>query len=389
MAFAAGAPPERDASVDALRGFALLGVILVNAPFFAYPIYQGPPVESVADQIAFGALAVFAVGKFFLIFSFLFGFGFATSIATDARAERASGPRFARRLTALFVFGMLHAVFFFVGDILMLYALLGVLLWLARGLSARTLFMLGGGVYALAVLAQALALTATTVEDGGAALRANAAYLGSFWDAVRFRAAEDIWGGQPFILVFNGPAALAMFLMGLALAKTGSFPGRPGHRASWRFTWMLLLMGATATVAALLLAASTDPNSPGGGDLRYFVAAAIASGAAPVLAASYGLIVMRAADRSPQALWVRCLASAGQMTLTGYLLHSVVLSFVFGGWGLALYGKAPVWQCLAIGAATYAGLVVLFLVWRRWFRYGPDEWAMRSWIDLKPKRFRR
>ncbi|NKB15913.1 MAG: DUF418 domain-containing protein [Sphingomonadales bacterium] len=76
------------------------------------------------------------------------------------------------------------------------------------------------------------------------------------------------------------------------------------------------------------------------------------------------------------------------MTLTGYLCHSVLLSFVFGGWGLALYGQMSPLQCLIIGLATYAVLVGLFVLWRRRFRYGPDEWALRSWVDLKLKPFR-
>lgn len=383
------APPQRDRAVDALRGFALLGIILVNVPFFAYPIYEGPAITSLADQIAFSALSALAIGKFFLIFSFLFGFGFATAIGADTKAGRASGPRFARRLLGLLAFGMLHTVFFFIGDILMLYAALGILLWFARDLGPRTLIALSLAAYALAAFAQAAALTAVTIDQGDTLSRANAAYLGGFWDAVRFRLNEDIWIGQPFILVFNGPAALSMFLAGLGLAKSGRFPGRPLHRASPILGWSLLAAGLFASLASFIWFPVTYQPPADGAPVGVFLAAMVRSLAAPVLAAGYGLLIMRAADKAPNHPINTLLATAGQMTLTGYLFHSVLLSFIFGGWGLALYGQVSPLECLGIGVVTYAALVGLFILWRKWFRYGPDEWALRSWVDLKFKPFRK
>jgi uncharacterized protein len=381
-------PPQRDRAVDALRGFALFGIILVNVPFFAYPIYEGPAITNPTDQVAYSALSALAIGKFFLIFSFLFGFGFATSIAADARAGRASGPRFARRLLGLLAFGLIHAVFFFVGDILMLYAALGVLLWLTRNLGPRTLIGLSIAAYIVAAFAQAAALTAVQIDQGETLARANVAYLGSFLDAVRFRLNEDIWIGQPFILVFNGPAALSMFLAGLGLAKSGRFPGRPLDRARPALGWSLLAIGLLASVASFVWFPVTYQPPAEGAPVTVFAAAMLRSLAAPVLAAGYGLLVMRAADRAPNNAAIGLLATAGQMTLTGYLLHSVLLSFVFGGWGLALYGQVSPLECFAIGVVTYAALVGLFVLWRKRFRYGPDEWALRSWIDLKLKAFR-
>jgi uncharacterized protein len=380
--------PRRDVAVDALRGFALFGIILVNVPFFASPIYEGPVIDGTADWIAVSALMALAIGKFFLIFSFLFGFGFATSIAADARAGRSSGPRFARRLIGLLAFGLIHAVFLFVGDILMLYAALGVLLWLSRDLRPRTLVALALLAYMIAVLAQGAALTVDDVAPVGALGRAEAAYLGSFTDAMRFRLTDDLWIGQTFILVFNGPAALSMFLLGLGLARSGQFPGSPGNRASARLGWGFLAVGLAASVASLG-PLSVDYRPPEAGvPASVFAAAMLRSASAPLLAAGYAILVMRAADRSPDRLWTRLLSSAGRMTLTGYLLHSLVLSFIFGGWGLGLYGQVSAVESLGIGVATYLLLVAIFVGWRRSFRYGPDEWILRSWIDLRLKPIR-
>jgi uncharacterized protein len=378
---------QRDRSVDALRGFALFGVILVNVPFFAFPIYEGPAILGAVDAWAFGGLSALAIGKFFLIFSFLFGFGFATSIAADQRNGRASGPRFARRLSGLLAFGLAHVVFLFIGDILILYAALGILLWLVRGLSPRTLLVLSASTYLIAVAAQAAALTATDFDSSDVLARANAAYLGGFWDAVRFRLSEDIWIGQPFILIFNGPAALSMFFAGLALARSGAFPGKPGQRARPRLGWTLLGIGLVFSVASLSWV-GPDYSAPAtGATVAEFLAAMARSAAAPILSAGYGLVLISAADRAPDATWVRLLALAGQMTLTGYLLNSVILSFVFGGWGLGLYSQVSAAQCVAVGVAVYLSLVGLFALWKRRFRYGPDEWLLRSWIELKRKPF--
>lgn len=378
----------RDRSIDALRGFALFGVILVNVPFFASPIYAGPNIEGALDAWAFNALMVLAVGKFFLIFSFLFGFGFAASIAADRKNARTSGPRFTRRLTGLLLFGLLHAIFLFIGDILILYAMLGVLLWLARDLGPRTLLVLSGLTYLVAVGAQAAALTAPDLDGDGALARATEAYLGGFMEAVRFRLAEDLWIGQPFILIFNGPAALSMFLAGLALAKSAAFPGEPGQRSRPILGWVLLSIGFIVSVASLAWV-GPDFEAPSTlATVSEFVAAMARSAAAPMLSAGYGLLLIAAADRSPNSFWVRTLAVAGQMTLTGYLLHSVILAFVFGGWGLGLFGQVGAAACIAIGMAVYGTLIALFSLWKRVFRYGPDEWLLRSWIDLRWKRFR-
>ncbi len=379
---------RRDRSVDTLRGFALFGIIMVNVPFFAFPIVDGPAINDLGDRLVFSALWTLAIGKFFLIFSFLFGFGFAVSISADARAARASGPRFARRLFALLVFGAFHAVFFFIGDILMLYAALGVLLWFSRALRPRTLMALSLLAYLLAGFAQAAALTAPPFDEGDALARAITAYRAGFWEAVRFRLWEDLWVGQPFILVFNGPAALSMFLAGLALAKAGRFPGVAGRRASTAMAWLLLAVGITVTVVSLCYF-GVDYQAPvEGAPVPVFLAALVRSFAAPLIAAGYGLLIIGAADRWPEAWAIKLMAVAGQMTLTGYLLHSVLLSFVFGGWGLALYGRVSPVDCLMIGVATYSMLILLFVMWRRWFRYGPDEWLLRSWIDLEAKPFR-
>lgn len=378
--------PGRDRGIDALRGFALFGVILVNAPFFAFPVAQGPAIATTADAVAFGALMLLGIGKFFLIFSFLFGFGFASAIAADRAAGRASGPRFARRLTGLLAFGALHASLFFIGDILMLYVLLGGALWLARGLAPRRLLALAAGIYLVAVFAQAFALTLPVPEVDPAIARAEAAYLGTFLDAARFRLAEDLWSGQAFILIFNGPAALAMFFAGLALARTGTFPGRAGRRGRGRWPWLLLAAGLG--IGALSLAGAEHGRWMTGAAAG-LPGALLHAAAAPLLAAGYGLLILRFADRAPGSAWVAALAAAGRMTLTGYLLHSIVLSAVFGGWGLGLWGGVGAAQCLAIGAVTCVLIVVLAALWQRGFRYGPDEWLLRAWIDLRVKPLRR
>jgi uncharacterized protein len=103
--------PQRDIAIDALRGFALLGIIVVNAPYFAGPLAQMP--TTAVDLAAFWFSTAFGMGKFFLIFSFLFGFGFSIMLGRAAGDQSPIKAKFFRRLFALFLIGALHAVFCF------------------------------------------------------------------------------------------------------------------------------------------------------------------------------------------------------------------------------------------------------------------------------------
>lgn len=376
-------PGGRSVEIDALRGLALFGIIIVNAPFFAGPL-NGLPTGGWLDAFAVWLTGAFFAGKFFLIFSFLFGFGFATLLIRAGRDPSNLRGKFMRRLLALFVFGALHACFLFFGDILMLYAALGLALWFCRNWSKRRLLVSACVVYLLGMALQTLALMAAlelTATSAPSSLALSAGYLGGFLDVAAARIAElpDALG---FIAAFNGLPALAIFLTGLALGRHGEFPPTATvleHERRWY--GLAMLSGATISAIAML---GTLSGSAGVSAVSFAALAA----SAPALSfglVGLGLTILQRHTGSRIVLW---LSKAGGSSLSGYVLHSILLGAVFYGWGLGKYGAFGPAAVLAIAVATFLTVLVLLNLWRRFFRYGPDEWLLRSFVDLQWKPIR-
>ena len=220
-----GAPIKRLPEIDVVRGLALFGICVVNVPFMAMPMVEAfTPPEALGDQVAAFVLEMFFQGKFFVLFSFLFGWGFAVQLASAERRGIDFRPSYRKRLLGLLVIGTAHALLVFFGDILVLYAVLGLALPWVRNWRPRALLRLAAGLVGLAFLA--LGILAIGIEELGlgeeSGLQYAAGYEGGWWDSVRQRAAD--WPGSlAFIVFFNGPMALACFSTGLAAAKSGFF----------------------------------------------------------------------------------------------------------------------------------------------------------------------
>lgn len=377
--------PQRDTAIDALRGFALLGIIVVNVPFFAGPRAQMP--ETAIDDMAFWFSTAFGMGKFFLIFSFLFGFGFSQMLGRAGTNGTPLGARFCRRLLGLFLFGALHASLLFFGDILMLYALLGAILWLCRNWSKKTLLIAAAVTGSLGLMLQMLVMLALpeAAYDLAAESQRTANYLASFWQVTAQRLA-DLPDTLGFILIFNGFPALSMFFLGLAFGRAKSFPPAPFTPI---FTVAKVSLGVgviVSGIASYLTVIWADPHT---GALSDAGAASmlIVVLAGPILSFGMALTALDHFNRHRNSAVVQWLAVAGGSSLTGYVLHSVLLATLFCGWGFGFYqslGAAPV---LAIGVLTWVIVVAAINLWRKAFRFGPDEWLLRSLTDLQWKPF--
>lgn len=372
---------RRSPAIDALRGAALFGIILVNAPFFAGPS-NGLPMTSWLDATAVWLTGAFFAGKFFLIFSFLFGFGFATQLLRAEREGTDIRAKFLRRLLGLFVLGGLHACFLFFGDILMLYAVLGLLLWCCRGWPKRRLMATAFVAYLAGIALQTAALMSdleVTTPSAIPSLAPGVGYLGGFAEVAATRMAE-LPESLGFIVAFNGLPALAMFLAGLALGRDGTFPPTPATLQSYgrHFAWALAI-GASISGIAMWSAMTGSLFMAGMG----FAALATV---APLLSFGLaGLTLMWILGR-PDAPMVFWLTRAGCSSLSCYILHSVILGAVFYGWGLGNHGALGAAAVSAIAVATFLAVVVLLGIWRRYFRFGPDEWLLRSFTDLQWKK---
>jgi uncharacterized protein len=370
----------RSSVVDAVRGFALLGIILVNANFFAFRGTEPPLAPTMADGLALWSVATLAQGKFFLIFSFLFGFGFAVLLGRSAARGEGVDYSYLRRLLGLLAFGVANAVLLFFGDILVLYALLGFVLWLLRNRSDRTLLILAGLSMAIAIASQVLILTAD-LSEGAAPAGAGPGFFGSFWQVAEHRIGVLPLAGT-VVALFNGPAAFAMFLLGFVATRRGLFPLVAEKQARLRRPAFLAFAVAAlgSGVAATALVGGVQVAAP-----AKLAAAITLSALAPLLSLAMVVGAFRLAARHAERRPVRALAVVGRNTLSGYLLHAVLLGAVFYGWGLGQYEKLAPAAVLVVALTTFAAIAVLLGAWSQWFRYGPAEWLLRSFTTLSAK----
>lgn len=379
--------------IDMLRGLALLGIVLVNMTLFK----TAPSIEHLAatsiegqwDRVAAIAVKVLAEGKFIGLFSLLFGFGVATQVARLQRDHGRWRATYLRRLAALFLIGAIHLVFVWFGDILTTYALVGLVLMLFVNRAPRTQLVWALGILgtlttvALALLVVAWSPAASALDtaqraaataDVAEAARLTGVYhLGGYLDLVQERATTP--GGLLFGLTFS-PVVLAMMLLGMYAARTGLFTDVATQRTRLR---ALARFGLGVGVPLNVLVVGVQ--AAGG----FFTVLAgqvlLMSLAAPVLTVGIAAAGVLVHTRRP----LRHLEAAGRLALSNYLLQSVVLSTVFYGYGLGLFGQVGAATGVGIAVALFAFQLVASRWWLTRFDSGPVERAWR-WMTYGRRR---
>jgi uncharacterized protein len=371
---------KRQTLPDQLRGFALLGIIVVNMPFLAVSnigIWQ-LTLSNFADQAVAFLIVALAQGKFYLLFAFLFGYSLTLILKSSSQNSVRS---YLRRLVGLAVLGAVHAYVFFIGDILMSYALLGLVLLLFVGRSTRTVLIASGISYFLGLVLLALVFfegTGAESSVGGFISDSDAldqALRGSFVDSVVGRA-HAIPEALLVQLVINWFPALSMFLLGLAGGRAGLLSDPAKHIRLWRSLVIVgVVVGLPAGIASAWLAlVPEDPNGVYG-----IAGVAVGFALAPALTAGYvGAIALLSHRR-----FMAFAEPAGRMSLTGYLGESILLAAIFCGWGLGLFGVLSLTQALLVALGVWVALEVFAKQWLHRFAYGPFEWALRSWSKLE------
>ncbi len=359
--------PSRRAYADRLRGFALFGICLVNLPILALPL-DGISIEALefADTVALLISALLIDAKFFILFSFLFGFGL--SVQTAGRTPEEARRSFLRRLLGLFILGLLHGLLLFPGDILTTYAILGLGLWCLREASDRLL-------HRCALLALLVAVPAFTALDylmqtlpplsADAKAATIAAYRGSLAEILgqRWRDWPEI---VPFIILYNWPMAFAAFCWGLIAGRRGLLAAPDGILSLiHRYRWGLWVGAAFGNGTYVLAAVATEPSD------RWFGMPFLALGG-PCLAILYAGWIARL---DGGFAWI--LEAAGRVSLSHYLGQSLCAVLIFNG--LGLYAELGYGALALLSVILAAGLTGLGSLWLTVFRYGPAEWLLRCW----------
>ncbi|RZU63144.1 DUF418 domain-containing protein [Zhihengliuella halotolerans] len=376
---AAPAPaPSRVLDLDALRAFALLGIFLVNVQFFVDPgmiVNQRAETDALGDVVNAVTAAVF-MGKFYLLFSFLFGYSFV--LLWDASARRgANVTRVAlRRFLGLFVLGLAHGLLLFTGDILVTYALCGLILLAARHASvaaARTTaivltVVIGLGVLALAAMMFAMESfmdfdSLVAEEAGGLEGLLEGPYLHLLLGMYPMTLAN--------VLFIQGPVALAMFFVGLAAAKSRWIENATTTRLR-RILIVGLAVGLPGAVATgwLQVYAGSLPAE--------LFAFGIATLTGPFLTAAYVTALLLAFRSGAGAKLRAALAPAGRMALTNYLTQSAVMALVYTDYGLDLGGRVHPGAAVLICLGVFAAQLAFSAFWMRRFERGPLEGLFRA-----------
>lgn len=386
---------ERIDVIDVLRGFALFGVLLANALWYFSGFAELTEAEvlrlpvNVLDPVVFELERFFVTDKFISIFSFLFGMGFALQMR---RAEERGAPvrrLYVRRMLWLLAFGIAHALLGFYGDVLHLYAVLGLLLigWVTR--SERSL--IGWGLafaVVLPVAVRALTWGLPLLTDGaidpeavsearrGAAFAHHAEFAGTSYAAVIRANAIDLWSRlSTDVLVAAVIASFGKFLLGVWAGRTGLLVGESVTGLRRGVAWGLVLgVACEGAVVADAVFPALDSGTWG----ARVAEAALWDAGVLALATSYVCAIVLLFRRPDWNRTLGFLGPVGRMALTNYLGQSVACILIFYGVGLGLYGRVGPTAVLGISVAVFATQAAASAWWLRRFQFGPAEWAWRS-----------
>lgn len=378
---------------DLVRAFALIGIALVNVGVIAYPMmkgYQAGGLTTPLDKSAFFTVNSLFLLKSYTLFSFMFGVGFAFQITSAQKKGAKFGARYTRRILGLLILGLLHIMFLFQGDILVIYAILGSLLFLFRNMKPRTLRSVAIGVYAFQFAVTAfLALmmwagTTYAPEDMAGEFESMAKEVeaslavygnGTFAESIYLRFKE--WGSViTFGLLMQGFGAFAFFLFGLSAVKSGII--NDASAPIWkRFRRVFLPIGIAGSAwGAWMFLSATSVMS-----VEMMAGMAIITFFAPFSTAGYlGLIAKWAGG--PMTPFKTFMARGGTATLTAYLMQGLLLSLIFNNYGLGLYAELGAAACTAIALLVALFTIAFTSLWRKRFERGPMETLLRHWTYL-------
>jgi len=381
--------PKRIDALDIIRGFALLGILLVNMPFFQAPKFMADmhmlslPLSE-TDQWIRLFLDVFVENKFFSIFSVLFGLGFYIFMK---RAEEKGAPHiklYIRRLLFLAFIGVLHIVFLWHGDILLTYALAGFLLIFFYRRKAKTIMntLIVLSFIVLFIVSLNFLIPASELEQNIGMLQADGEERvqetifhyneSNYVEWLSYRAEHEfppVFANQPFAMI----PALFMFLIGLYIGKRNIISDFQQHKGFVkRVWWITLLISIPISVFIALL--HLEVLSFGVMHDLYLQNAVLISG--PILSLFYISSLLFLLQKETWKKLLHPLKFVGRMALTNYIMQSVVCILIFTGFGF--FGEINYMLGVLLSVLIFSLQVIFSYFWLNKYRYGPLEWIWRS-----------
>ncbi len=395
---------DRILSLDVLRGFALLGILVVNVQSFGMisAAYLNPTAQgdlSGVNYLAWLLTHVFFDTKFMSIFSMLFGAGIVLMAERAAATGRSAVGLHFRRMFWLMLFGLLHAYLLWYGDILFLYGVCGLVVYWLRKLGPRFLLVtgvlflgVGTGISLLsgwsmpywpdeqlAEMAMDWQPSPKVVEDE------VAAYRGGWHQQMAHRVPAAVKFQTLILIVWGFWRASGMMLIGMALFKMGIFSARRSKR--FYLSWI----SAAALIGIPVILYGVRQNFAADWDVRYsfFFGPLYNYWAGIVVSLGYVGLVMLVCQSGVAKAVQRVLAAVGQTALSNYLFQTVICTTIFYGHGLGWFGSVERVGQLGIVFVVWTIQLVISPMWMRHFRFGPFEWLWRTLTYLRWQPMRR
>lgn len=395
-------PTERHSLLDVLRGFALLGVLLANmVSHSGYFFLSKAGIEALGtaeiDHIAEWIEHFLIDGKFYSLFSMLFGIGFALQMKRSSALDTDFTARFRRRLVIMFILGLLHAILLYVGDILTVYALTGFVLLLFRKSSDKVLLR-GAVILMLIPIAQYAIMWAihsanppAPVVDEGPRFFDQVILTyrtGSYPEIMQMNIGGLIVGRYPDLL-FTGRffRVLAMFLIGFYISRNMIYANIATHRPLIRkvMIWGAVIGIPCNIVLAMMMTTEAYYDFESTGIIQPLVYAF----GVPALALCYAAVFALLFENSGWKKRLMIFAPVGQLALTNYIMQSLICACIFMSYGLALEAQIGPARLALIAFAIYIFQLIFSHIWIRYFRFGPMEWLWRSLTYKKWQPFRK
>ncbi|MEJ2707957.1 MAG: M20/M25/M40 family metallo-hydrolase [Anaerolineales bacterium] len=374
---------ERITYVDILRGFAIFGILVANMASYSGQPYGVSNVSDPIDKSVLLLIQFLITAKFYSLFSFLFGWGMSVQMRRALEKGKRFVPVFVRRMLILLAFGILHGVLIWTGDILTLYAILGLLLLLFRKRSQKLIL---AAVLVVLLFSILLTLPWKPVEAFVNAYTSATSFMrystndpnsyanGSYFQITRLRLQDFLGANSNFIFYFGN--VFGMFLLGLYTGKRRIFENIDQHQRLLR--WVLVIGFAIgASFNGLLVWQILHPGWLQG-DYQRTILIALRTFGAPALMLFYvsGFILLY--QNQNWRTRIEPLSSVGRMALSNYLLQSVVATLIFYNYGLGLYGQISPTVGLILTTIIYIGQIRLSNWWFSRYQFGPMEWVWRT-----------
>ncbi len=391
------ADSQRIASLDVLRGFALLGILVVNIGAFSMP------AATYFDPTAYGDLTgingwvwrlmhLLADMKFMAIFAMLFGAGIVlTAKRIEARGLSATGTHY-RRMAWLIVFGLLHAHLLWYGDILYWYGMCGLLVYLFRRRSPTALIV--SGLLFLAVSSGLMLLAGTTAEQWPPEMRQEivadlkpseeakaaeiAVYKGSWLEQMQERTPSSVEMQTGTFFTWAFWRVTGLMLLGMALFKLRVFNAERSTGFYLSLLGIAVLIGLPLVNQGIRYNFAIDWQAP-----EFFFLGMQFNYWASILVSLGWVALVMLLCRKGVTVVTRPLAAVGRTAFSNYILQTLICTTIFYGHGLGLFGDVQRIGQFGIVIAIWAFQLIISPLWLRHFRFGPLEWLWRTLIYMR------